>query len=40
MSEYKVVVKEVASVVWRDVQKAAQQLAAEVDSELPSLRTR
>jgi hypothetical protein len=36
MSEYKVIVKEVPSVMWRDVQKAAQQLADEVNSELSS----
>ena len=36
MSEYKVVAKEVASVVWRDVQKAAQELAREVSGELSS----
>ena len=35
MLEYKVVAKEVTSVVWRDVQKAAQELAREVCSELP-----
>ena len=34
MSEYKVVAKEVTSVVWRDVQKAAQELATEVNVEL------
>lgn len=30
MAEYKVVAKEVKSVVWRDVEKAAQELGAEV----------
>ena len=34
MSEYKVIAKEVTSVVWRDVQKAAQELALEVNTEL------
>ena len=29
MAEYKVVSKEVTSVVWRDVQKAAQELSAD-----------
>ena len=36
MSQYKVIVKEVTSVVWRDVSKAAQELASEVDAELSS----
>lgn len=36
MSEYKVIAKEVTSVVWRDVNKAAQELAAEVTTELSS----
>jgi hypothetical protein len=36
MSEYKVIAKEVTSVVWRDVHKAAQELAAEVNVLLPS----
>lgn len=36
MSEYKVIAKEVTSVVWRDLQKAAQDLAREVSSELSS----
>ena len=34
MSEYKVIAKEVTSVVWRDVQKAAHELAIEVNAEL------
>jgi hypothetical protein len=34
MSEYKVIAKEVTSRVWRDVQKAAQELATEVNTEL------
>ena len=34
MSEYKVITKEVTSVVWRDVNKAAQDLASEVNTEL------
>ena len=33
MSEYKVITKEVTSVVWRDVQKAAQE-PKEVNAEL------
>ena len=36
MSEHRVIVKEVTSVVWRDVQKAAKQLADEVNAELSS----
>ena len=36
MSEYKVVAKEVTSVVWRDLHKAAQELAREVNAELSS----
>ena len=36
MPEYKIVAKEVTSVVWRDVQKAAQELASEVNAELSS----
>jgi hypothetical protein len=36
MSEYKVITKEVTSVVWRDVNKAAQDLASEVNAELAS----
>jgi hypothetical protein len=31
MAEYKVIAKEVTSVVWRDVDKAAQALSAEVN---------
>jgi hypothetical protein len=34
MSEYKVIVKEVTSIVWRDVTRAAEQLANEVNTEL------
>lgn len=34
MSEYKVIVKEVTSVIWRDLQKAAQELTLEVNTEL------
>ena len=34
MSEYKVITKEVTSVVWRDVQKAALELATEINAEL------
>ena len=36
MSEYKVIAKEVTSIVWRDVNRAAQELAAEVTTELSS----
>ena len=36
MLEYKVVVKEVTSIVWRDLQKAALELASEVNAELTS----
>lgn len=36
MSEYKVVVKEVTSVIWRDVDKAAQELARDVNTDLAS----
>lgn len=36
MSEYKVITKEVTSIVWRDVNRAAQELAAEVTTELSS----
>ncbi len=34
MSEYKVVVREVTSVVWRDVEKAAKELTDEVNTAL------
>lgn len=34
MSEYKVVAREVTSVVWRDVHKAAQELTDEVNAAL------
>jgi hypothetical protein len=34
MAEYKVIAKEVTSVIWRDVQKAAMELAREVNAEL------
>lgn len=34
MSEYKVIAKEVTSVFWRDVDKASQELAADVNAEL------
>jgi hypothetical protein len=34
MSEYKVIAKEVTSVVWRDVHKAAMELAADVNADL------
>ena len=36
MSEYKIVAKEVTSIVWRDVQKAAQDLSKDVTAELSS----
>jgi hypothetical protein len=36
MSEYKVIVKEVTSVIWRDVDKAARELTSEVNAELSS----
>jgi hypothetical protein len=36
MPEYKVMVKEVTSVVWRDVNKAAEELASEVKVQLSS----
>ena len=34
--EYKLVVREVTSVVWRDVDKAAQDLASDVNALGPS----
>jgi hypothetical protein len=34
MTEYKVIAREVTSVVWRDVQKAAHDLTTEVNAEL------
>ena len=36
MSEYKVIVKEVTSVVWRDVSKAAHELGGDVSTGLSS----
>jgi len=36
MFEYKVIAKEVTSVIWRDVHKAAQELTAEVNADLAS----
>ena len=36
MSEYQVISKEVTSVVWRDVQKAAQELTSDVNAQLSS----
>jgi hypothetical protein len=36
MAEYKVIAKEIASVVWRDTQKAAQELTSEVNAQLSS----
>jgi hypothetical protein len=36
MSEYQVISKEVTSVVWRDVAKAAQELTSEVNAQLSS----
>lgn len=34
MSEYKVIAKEVTSVIWRDLEKAAQELGQQVTAEL------
>ena len=34
MAEYKVIAKEVTSVVWRDVEKAALELAKDVNADL------
>ena len=34
MSEYKVVAKEVTSIIWRDVEKASVELGKEVSAEL------
>jgi hypothetical protein len=34
MAEYKVIAREVTTVVWRDVQKATQELAVDVNAEL------
>jgi hypothetical protein len=34
MSEYKVIAKEVTSVVWRDMSKAVQELSQEVSAAL------
>ena len=36
MAEYTVISREVTSVVWRDVQKAAQELTGEVNAALSS----
>jgi hypothetical protein len=36
MVDYKVITKEVTSVVWRDVDKAARELASDVNAELSS----
>ena len=36
MSEYKVIAKEVTTIVWRDVHKAAQELTSDVNAELTS----
>jgi hypothetical protein len=36
MVDYKVITKEVTSVVWRDVDKAAKELASDVNAELSS----
>lgn len=36
MAEYKVIVKEVTSIVWRDVNKAAEELATAVNGERAS----
>jgi len=34
VAEYKVIAREVTTIVWRDVQKATQELAADVNAEL------
>ena len=34
MSQYKVIAKEVTSIVWRDLQKAAAELATDVSADL------
>ena len=34
MVEYKILAKEVTSVIWRDVEKAAKELASDVNTEL------
>ena len=34
MADYKVTAKEVTSVIWRDVEQAAQELARDVTAEL------
>jgi hypothetical protein len=34
VADYKVIAKEVTSVIWRDVEKAAQELARDVTVEL------
>ena len=36
MPEYKVIAKEVGSVLWRDVEKAAQELGVEVTAQQSS----
>jgi len=36
MAEYKVISKEVTSIVWRDVQKAGLELVGDVNAELAS----
>ena len=36
MSEYKVVVREVTSVIWRDVEKAAKEMTGEINAALAS----
>lgn len=36
MAEYKIMAKEVTSVIWRDVSKAAAELTNEVNAELSS----
>ena len=35
-AEYKVIAKEVTSVIWRDVDKASRELASDVNAELSS----
>jgi hypothetical protein len=36
MPEYKVIAKDIPSIVWRDVEKASQELGAEVTALLSS----
>jgi hypothetical protein len=36
MPEYKVIAKAVSTFIWRDVQKAVEELSAEVNAEIPA----